>query len=186
MNAYDFDPAKLRTARTAARISVARIGHEVGVSAQTVTRYLAGTRAPELQLLPRLAEAVGVAPADLCTVEHERLRLIHLRAFTGRSGAEMAHVLGIAEETYRRWETTGRHGLRPHYDADRDEWIEWEDRAAPAFATTPKRLRAAQLHTEAYWPLLQELRWQRTREARPEWAAMVETIAENAPGRPSH
>lgn len=90
--------------------------------------YLAGTRVPKPELPPRLAKAVSVAPADLCTVEHERL--VHLRVFTGRSRAELAQALGIAEETYRQLETTGRRGTRAHYDRARDEWITWDDWAA--------------------------------------------------------
>ncbi|MFF9646637.1 helix-turn-helix domain-containing protein [Kitasatospora aureofaciens] len=94
---YGFDAGKLRAARTAAGASVARIAREVGVSERAVSLYLAGSRVPRPELLPRLARAVGVSPADLCTVEQERL--VHLRVFAGRSRAEMARALGIAEET---------------------------------------------------------------------------------------
>ncbi|MFJ6775029.1 helix-turn-helix domain-containing protein [Kitasatospora sp. NPDC091257] len=178
---YGFDAAKLRVARTAAGASVARIAREAGVTERAVSLYLAGTRVPRPELLPRLARAVGVAPADLCTVEHERL--VHLRVFTGRSRAEMAKALGIAEETYRLLETTGRRGTRAHYDRARDEWIAWDDWAALAFGTDPDRVRAALRHTEEYWPVLREERWQRIREADPEWAAMVERRLKRAPRR---
>ncbi|WP_033355969.1 helix-turn-helix domain-containing protein [Kitasatospora aureofaciens] len=179
--AYGFDAAKLRAARAAARTSVAHIAREVGVTERAVNLYLAGTRVPKPGLLPGLAKAVGVAPADLCTVEHERL--VHLRVFAGRSRAQMARRLGIAEETYRQLETTGRRGTRAHYDRDRDEWIAWDDWAAPAFATTPERLRAALHRTQEYWPVLREQRWQKIREADPQWAAMVEQITKRAPHR---
>ncbi|MEV7930502.1 helix-turn-helix transcriptional regulator [Kitasatospora sp. NPDC088779] len=154
-----FDAAKLRAARTAAGASVTHIAREVGVSERAVSLYLAATRVPRPEILPRLAKAVGVEPADLCTVEHERL--VHLRVLTGRSRAEMARALGIAEETYRLLETTGRRGTRAHYDRARDEWIAWDDWAAPAFRATPERLLAALRHTEEYWPMLREQRWQR-------------------------
>ncbi|MFD8781245.1 hypothetical protein [Kitasatospora sp. NPDC059599] len=126
---------------------------------------------PMPELLARLARAVGVIPADLCTVGHERL--VHLRVFASRSRARMARRLGIAEETYRQLETTGRRGTRAHDDRARDEWIAWDDRAAPAFGTTPERLPAALRRTEEYWPVLREQRWQRIREADPRWAATV-------------
>ncbi|MFJ5951431.1 helix-turn-helix domain-containing protein [Streptomyces noursei] len=183
---YGFDAAKLRAARTAAGASVARIAREVGVTERAVSLYLAGTRIPLPQLLPRLAAALGVAPADLCTVEHERL--VHLRVFTGRSRAQMAKALGIATETYRKLETTGHRSrlTRAHYDHARDEWIAWEEWAAPAFDTTPERLLAALRGTEDYWPVLREQQWQRFREADPEWAAMWEQITKKAPRRREH
>ncbi|MGW3077892.1 helix-turn-helix domain-containing protein [Kitasatospora sp. NPDC001132] len=177
--AYGFDAAKLRAARTAVGASVARIAREVGVTERAVSLYLAGTRVPRPELLVRLAKAVGVAPADLCTVEHERL--VHLRVFAGRSRAEMAARLGIAEETYRQLETTGRRGTRARYDRARDEWLAWDDWAAPAFDTTPERLLAALRRTEEYWPVLREQRWQRIRETDPQWAAMVEQITKRPP-----
>ncbi|MET8295872.1 hypothetical protein ABZW02_17605 [Streptomyces sp. NPDC005180] len=55
-----------------------------------------------------LAQAVGVKPADLCTVEQETLR--HLRTFTGRSRAQMGRQLGMSEVTYRELENTGARG----------------------------------------------------------------------------
>ncbi|MDH6711373.1 transcriptional regulator with XRE-family HTH domain [Kitasatospora sp. MAA19] len=179
---YGFDAAKLRAARTAAGASVARIAREVGVTKRAVSLYLAGSRVPRPELLPGLAKAVGVAPADLCTIEQERL--VHLRVFAGRSRAEMARALGIAGETYRQLETTGRRGTRAHYDRARDEWIAWDDWAAPAFGTTPERLLAALRRTEEYWPMLREQRWQRIRAADPQWAAKVERMLKRAPRRP--
>ncbi|WP_425556195.1 helix-turn-helix domain-containing protein [Kitasatospora nipponensis] len=89
---YGFDATKLRAARTAAGASVARIAREVGVTERAVSLYLAGTRVPKPGLLPRLAAAVGAAPADLCTVDQERL--VHLRVFSGRTRAQMAKALG--------------------------------------------------------------------------------------------
>ncbi|MFE6867681.1 hypothetical protein ACFVFS_14050 [Kitasatospora sp. NPDC057692] len=90
-----------------------------------------------------------MTPADLCTVEQEPL--VHLRVFTGRSRAEMAKALGIAEETYRQLEPTGRRGTRAHHDRARDEGIAWDDWAAPAFGTTPERLLAARESARDAW-----------------------------------
>ncbi|GAA2686844.1 helix-turn-helix transcriptional regulator [Streptomyces lunalinharesii] len=173
---YGFDAAKARAARTAAGASISRIAREVGVSERAVHLYLAGARVPRPEVLPRLAAALGVGPADLCTIENERL--VHLRVFTGRSRGQMAKALGLAEETYRQLETTGHRGrlTLAHYDHARDEWIAWEDWAAPTFATTPERLLAALRRTEEYWPVLREQRWQRIREADPQWAARWERI----------
>ncbi|MCZ0209602.1 helix-turn-helix transcriptional regulator [Streptomyces sp. UMAF16] len=52
---YGFDAAKLRGARTAAGVSVARIARAVGVTDRAMSLYLAGTRIPRSAALPRLA-----------------------------------------------------------------------------------------------------------------------------------
>ncbi|WP_336054763.1 helix-turn-helix domain-containing protein [Streptomyces sp. CA2R101] len=64
---YGFDAAKLRAARSAAGVSVPRIARQARVSERAVSLYLAGSRVPRPEVLPRLAAAVGVGPDDLCT-----------------------------------------------------------------------------------------------------------------------
>jgi transcriptional regulator with XRE-family HTH domain len=134
--AYGFDAAKLRATRTAAGASVPHIARQVHVTERAVSLYLARTRVPKPEVLSRLAKAVGVSPADLCTVEHERL--IRLRVFADRSRAEMTQRLGIAEETYRELETTGRRRTPTHYARARDEWIAWDDWAASSATGSPR------------------------------------------------
>ncbi|MFE7528954.1 helix-turn-helix domain-containing protein [Kitasatospora sp. NPDC057542] len=139
---YGFDAAKLRAARAAAGVSVARIAREVGVTERAVSLYLAGTRVPKPELLPRLAAAVGVAPAGLCRVERERL--VHRRVFTGRSRAQMAKALGMAEETYRQVETTGHRGraATSRYDGRLGRYIAWDEWAPPVYGVSAERLRS--------------------------------------------
>ncbi|MER5370858.1 helix-turn-helix transcriptional regulator [Streptomyces sp. NPDC002722] len=134
---YGFDAVKFRAARTAAGASVAGIARAVGVSERAVSFYLAGARTPRPGILPGLAAAVGTAPADLCTVEHETLA--HLRIYTGRTRAEMASVLGMGEETYQHLETTGEHGrlARARYDDHEGRWIAWQEWAAPCSLPPP-------------------------------------------------
>ena len=171
---YGFDPVKLRAARTAAGVSVARIARAAGVTERAVSLYLAGSRIPRAEVLPRLAAAVATTPAGLCTVEHELLA--HLRVFTGRSRAAMAADLGMAEETYRQLETTGHRGRlsSSRYDPTRDEWIAWQEWASPIFAVTADRLTAAEQHTREHWQTERARRWQKFREADPDRAAMIE------------
>ncbi|WP_327075504.1 helix-turn-helix transcriptional regulator (plasmid) [Kitasatospora purpeofusca] len=144
---YGFDAARLRAARTSAGTSVARIAGAAGVSERAVSLYLAGARVPRPEVLPRLARAVGLDAAGLCTVEHETLA--HLRVFTGRSRAAMALALGMAEETYRQMETTGLRGrlARARYDDREDRWTAWQDWAPPLFGVTAERLDAAERRT---------------------------------------
>jgi transcriptional regulator with XRE-family HTH domain len=175
---YGFDAAKLRAARTAAGASVARIARAVGVTERAVSLYLAGTRTPRPEALPRLAAAVGTTPAGLCTIERERL--VHLRVFTGRGRAEMASVLEMAEETYRLLETTGYvgRGARARYSERADGWLAWEVWAAPAYQVTPERLEAATKASRAYWPVLRDQRWERIRKASPAFAAQYDSAVQ--------
>ncbi|MER7820070.1 helix-turn-helix transcriptional regulator [Streptomyces sp. NPDC096153] len=162
--AYGFDPAKLREARQGAGISVPAIARAVGVSERAVRLYLAGTRTPRPELLPPLAAALDVTPADLCTIDHEHLA--HLRIFTGRSRAAMAQALGTAEETYRQLETTGHRGRlsSPRYDDTQERWIAWHDWAAPHYGVTPERLLAATRRTREHHTAGRQMRWERLRE----------------------
>ncbi|MEU3077167.1 oxygenase MpaB family protein [Streptomyces laurentii] len=129
---YGFDAAKLRAARTAAGASVAHMAREVRVAERAVSLYLAGTRVPKPEVLPRLAKAVGVSPADLCTVEHERL--VRLRVFAAAAAPRWHSGSASPKKTYRQLETTGRRGTLAHYDRARDEWIAWDDWAASSAA----------------------------------------------------
>ncbi|MGY0466952.1 helix-turn-helix domain-containing protein (plasmid) [Kitasatospora sp. cg17-2] len=181
---YGFDAARLRAARTAAGASVARIARESGVSGRAVSLYLAGSRVPRPEVLVRLADAVGARPADLCTVEHERLA--HLRVFTGRSRAAMARELGMAEETYRQLETTGRRGrlASARYDDAQDRWIGWHEWAPPVFGVTEERLLAAERRTQEHWEAERAERWRRRREEDPDRVAMIEETARRMRGYP--
>ncbi|MFD7736279.1 helix-turn-helix domain-containing protein [Kitasatospora phosalacinea] len=173
---YGFDAARLRAARSAAGTSVARIAKAAQVSERAVSFYLAGTRTPRPAILPRLATAVGTTPADLCAVEHETLA--HLRIYTGRTRAQMARTLGMAEETYRHLETTGERGrlARSRYDDREERWIPWQEWAAPLYAATAQRLAAAEQHTREQHRAERELRWQHLQQADPELAARIEEL----------
>ncbi|GLF98215.1 helix-turn-helix domain-containing protein [Streptomyces yaizuensis] len=184
---YGFDAAKLRAARTAAGTSVARIARAAGVSDRAVSLYLAGSRVPRPEILPRLAAAVGVAPAGLCTIERERL--VHLRVWTGRSRAAMATALGMAEETYRHLEITGERGRlsASRYDSVRECWVLWQDRASPAFGVAPGRLLAALRATHDHGQAERAEQRRQWQEQHPEQAAMIDRIArelKDAPVRP--
>jgi transcriptional regulator with XRE-family HTH domain len=180
---YGFDAAKLRAARSAAGSSVSRIAAAVGVSERAVSLYLAGARVPRPEILPRLAAAVGVGPADLCSVDAERL--VHLRVWTGRSRAAMARALGMAEETYRHLETTGQRGRlsASRYDPAQDCWVLWEDWASPVFGVSPQRLLEAWENTREHWRRERDERLRRWRAEFPERAARYDRIVRRTPRR---
>ncbi|MFF8868392.1 helix-turn-helix domain-containing protein [Streptomyces sp. NPDC015139] len=173
---YDFDTAKLQAARTCSGVSVAQIACAVGVTERAVNLWLAGTRMPVPEVLPRLAVAVGTTPAGLCTVEAERL--VHLRVFTGRTRAQMADALEMAEKTYRLLESTGcvGRGARSRYSPGAGGWLPWEAWAAPAYRVTPERLAAATEASRAFDRQAHEERWEQIREADPGLAARYDTV----------
>ena len=55
----------LKARRTAAGLTLRQIGETVGVSAQAVAKWEAGTAWPSADLLPAIAEALGCSIDDL-------------------------------------------------------------------------------------------------------------------------
>jgi transcriptional regulator with XRE-family HTH domain len=56
---------RLRTELRALRLSQAALAEQLGVSQQTVSKWLTGETQPRVKLLPALAEALGMEPTDL-------------------------------------------------------------------------------------------------------------------------
>ncbi|GAA0439321.1 helix-turn-helix transcriptional regulator [Streptomyces luteireticuli] len=105
---YNFDCLRLRAAREARGLTVAEIGKATGTSDRAVSFYLSGQRHPRAEVLPRLAQAVGLDdPLDLCALPDGGERIVHLRVRTGKSRTTVAAELGWHLETYREWETRG-------------------------------------------------------------------------------
>ncbi|BDT39481.1 helix-turn-helix transcriptional regulator [Streptomyces yaizuensis] len=117
---YGFDCQRLRAARESRRLSVAEIAAAAGLSDRAVSFYLAGTRHPRAEILPRLARAVGLDdPLDLCDIGDGE-RIVHLRVRAGKSRAQLSGELGWHPETYREWETTGE--AEGKMRGPRDRW----------------------------------------------------------------
>ncbi|MFJ8162458.1 helix-turn-helix domain-containing protein [Streptomyces sp. NPDC096136] len=173
---YGFGPARFRAARNAVGATVPHIARTAQVSERAVSLYLAGARIPRPGVLVLLAQAVGVNPADLCTVERETLR--HLQIFTGRSRAQMGRQLGMSEATYRELENTGALGrlAGSWYSPREGRWLAWEEWAAAKFATTPDRLAADEDNTRAGYQAERERRWQQLSEDDPAFEARVEGL----------
>lgn len=56
---------RLRTELRGLRLSQAALAEQLGVSQQTVSKWLTGETQPRVKLLPALAEALGMEPTDL-------------------------------------------------------------------------------------------------------------------------
>ncbi|GAA1972654.1 helix-turn-helix domain-containing protein [Kitasatospora viridis] len=172
---YGFDVAKLRAARAACGAPVSWIADRSGLSRRAIGLYLAG-RAPRPSALPFLAAALGVAPADLCTVGS--VRLVHLRVWSGRNQVAMAQALGLSGETYLRVETTGRlpRSAEARFESEPGGRVPWEAWAAPVYGVTPHRLLAATEATRDHWSMLRTEWWSRVQEREPEWGERLERM----------
>ncbi|MFI1726399.1 helix-turn-helix transcriptional regulator [Streptomyces sp. NPDC020489] len=107
-----FDGAALRAARLAApcrdhghahMLTVSCLARRVGTSKTLILDYEHGRSSPSPQRLAELARAVGVPAFDL----QRRARLSDLRAARGLTLSELAAMLGLAVNTYRRIESSG-------------------------------------------------------------------------------
>ncbi|MEU1820286.1 helix-turn-helix domain-containing protein [Streptomyces roseifaciens] len=139
--AYGYDCLRLRAVREGEGLTVAEIAAAASLSTRAVSFYLAGTRHPRAEVLPRLARAVGLDdPLDLCDLGDGE-RIVHLRVRVGKSRTQVANELGWHPETFREWENTGEaaskmHGHRRDIwepDPDRPGWGRW--RSTPFFTS---------------------------------------------------
>lgn len=124
--AYGYDCLRLRAARDEGKLTVAEIAAAARLSERAVSFYLAGTRRPRAEYLPRLSRAVGLDdPLDLCDVGDGE-RIVHLRVRVGKSRAQVARELRWHPETYREWETKGE--AEGKMRGKRDQWEPMPDR----------------------------------------------------------
>lgn len=65
----------IRRERKAAGLSQAALAERIGVAQPTIVRWEDGTRAPDVNALSAVAEALGVSAADLLTDQPSRPRL---------------------------------------------------------------------------------------------------------------
>ena len=99
------DPPALRAARLSAGLTQHELARLVGVAGgERISRWELGTSAPRPQVLPRLAEALGVATSDLL-VSLEEPDLRRLRTSTGLSAREVAVRARMSVPTLVRWES---------------------------------------------------------------------------------
>lgn len=101
-----FSPAALRSARQQAGVSQAQLATAVGVSDQNrISLWERGLEQPRPGLVPRIAQALGVAAIDLYTVGPDGADLQVLRLAAGLTVSELAHRAGLAHIRYWRIET---------------------------------------------------------------------------------
>ena len=86
-------------------LSYARLAHLAQASPRSVRRWMAGSSTPAPYSLAKLAQALGVSPAELFTVaEGEEIDLRYLRIVGGFSLALLATETGLAAPYIHRVE----------------------------------------------------------------------------------
>jgi transcriptional regulator with XRE-family HTH domain len=135
--AAGFDPARLRQARTNAGLSQRELAKRAGIDQTTIAKYEAGDRAPFVERLAALAQALGVPPATLTAPSTGTLA--ELRAAAGLTQQAAATRAGLVRTTY----ATIERGEVATLDA------ETAKRLAAALSTTPAAVTAAHARARA-------------------------------------
>ena len=99
------DQEVLRRARERAGMTQHELARRVGVAGgERVSMWERGAAQPRPELLPPLAAALGLAPADLLVPDRLGSDLRRLRFLAGLSSAGLAEMIHLSKVTLKRWE----------------------------------------------------------------------------------
>ena len=99
------DQEVLRRARERAGLTQHELARRVGVAGgERVSMWERGAAQPRPELLPPLAAALGLAPADLLVPDRLGSDLRRLRFLAGLSSAGLAETIHLSKVTLKRWE----------------------------------------------------------------------------------
>ncbi len=96
----NFDPAALAEYRRHRGLSLDQLGERIGRARPNIITWEKGRSAPSPPKLVALAEALGVKPWQLTTVDPRSAELADLRAWAGLSQQELADRAGVVRATY--------------------------------------------------------------------------------------
>jgi len=95
-------------ARSDCGLTQHQLARAVGIAGgERISEWERGVSQPRARMIPRLAEALGVAPIELLSVP-AGVDLRALRLMAGRSAPEMAQAVNVSVHTYLRWEAGER------------------------------------------------------------------------------
>lgn len=99
------DPTALRRARTRKGLTQHELARLIRVAGgERVSRWELGTSEPRPDVLIRLAEVLGVEPADLLTPATQGQSLRRLRTLAGLSARQLADQAHLSLASIQRWE----------------------------------------------------------------------------------
>lgn len=122
------------------RLTLNELSERTGISSQQLLSYELGRSTPEAKQLVTLADALNVSPWRLTTVSPYDATLAQMRQVCGFTAADVAVVLKISRNTYRRIE---RDAILPHASTA------YIDELAHIFGVRPKWIRQALEKNEA-------------------------------------
>ncbi|MGQ0744927.1 MAG: helix-turn-helix domain-containing protein [Acidimicrobiales bacterium] len=96
----NFDPAALAHVRRRRGLSLAQLGERIGRARPNIITWEKGRSAPSPSKLVALAEALGVRPWQLTTVNRREAELSDLRAWAGLTQQQLADRAGLVRATY--------------------------------------------------------------------------------------
>lgn len=91
-----FNHAAMRVARESKGWSQARLAIEIGLAPSTISAWERGSNGPEPPRFVQLAQALGVQPSDLLTVNRAEWTPFEVRAVVGLQQREAARRLAIS------------------------------------------------------------------------------------------
>lgn len=96
----NFDPGALATYRRRRGLSLDQLGERIGRARPNLITWEKGRAAPSPPKLVALAEALGVKPWQLTTVDQRSAELADLRAWAGLTQQQLADLAGVVRATY--------------------------------------------------------------------------------------
>lgn len=99
------DPHAIRRARESAGLTQHQLAHAIGMAGgERISKWELGTATPRLEILARLAHALGVDIETLLTPGSKLTGMASLRANRALSVSEAARLCHVSVATYERWE----------------------------------------------------------------------------------
>ncbi|MFE2128625.1 helix-turn-helix domain-containing protein [Streptomyces amritsarensis] len=89
-----FSPVRLRAARAQAGLTQRKLGSMTGVTGTAICNYEVGRYTPQPHVIGRLAQALGLAYADLCEPEDDELFEVLATLDESRRRRALAYLSG--------------------------------------------------------------------------------------------
>lgn len=103
-----FSPAALRSVMARSDLGPGELADLIGCSRQTVSSWLRGKSVPTARNISRIADTLGIVPADLTPGTRGPTRVADLRNGAGLTQRDVAARVRIAHSSYGAFEAGGK------------------------------------------------------------------------------